>query len=79
MAWSWRAALGREPGREELDVAGSFLGETRQRYEADPKAAKELLAGGLLQLPPGWATREAAAWTVLGQALLNLSETITRN
>jgi len=25
------------------------------------------------------AKPEAAAWTVLGQALLNLSETITRN
>ena len=79
LAWAWRAALGREPGREELAVAGSFLGETRQRYEADPNAANELLAVGMLQLPPGLAKPEAAAWTVLGQALLNLSETITRN
>jgi len=30
-------------------------------------------------MPSGVAKPEAAAWTVLGQALLNLSETITRN
>ena len=46
------------------------------RYD---KAAAELLAVGMLKLPVGMAKPETAAWTVLGQALLNLSETITRN
>jgi hypothetical protein len=60
-------------------VAKALLGETRKRYQADAKAADELLAVGMLKLPGGLASSEAAAWTVLGQALLNLSETITRN
>jgi hypothetical protein len=33
----------------------------------------------MLKLPAGMAKPETAAWTVLGQTLLNLSETITRN
>ena len=79
LAWAWHTVLGRDPSREELAVAGTFLGETRQRYVADSHAANELLAVGMLELPPGLAKPEVAAWTVLGQALLNLSETITRN
>ncbi|MDP7048023.1 MAG: PSD1 and planctomycete cytochrome C domain-containing protein [Verrucomicrobiota bacterium] len=79
LAWAWRTGLGREPGRDELAVAGSFLVETRRRYATDPNAANELLAVGMLQLPRGLVKQEAAVWTVLAQALLNLSETITRN
>jgi hypothetical protein len=79
LAWAWHTALGREPSQDELAVAKALLGETRQRYQANAKAAAELLAVGMLKLPDGLAKPEAAAWTVLGQALLNLSETITRN
>ena len=79
LAWAWQTALGREPSGKELNVARAFLGETRKRYQADAKAADKLLAVGMLKLPVGMARPETAAWTVLGQALLNLSETITRN
>ena len=79
LAWAWHTALGREPSNDELNVARVFLGETRKRYHADANAAAELLAVGMMQMPSGLAKPEAAAWTVLGQALLNLSETITRN
>ncbi len=79
LAWAWQTVLGREPSSDELYVTEAFLGETRKRYQADAKAADKLLAVGMLQLPVGLAKPETAAWTVLGQALLNLSETITRN
>ena len=79
LAWAWQTALGREPSGKELNVARAFLSETRKRYQADAKAADKLLAVGMLKLPVGMAKPETAAWTVLGQALLNLSETITRN
>lgn len=79
LAWAWQTALGREPRGKELNVARAFLGETRKRYQADAMAADKLLAVGMLKLPVGIAKSETAAWTVLGQALLNLSETITRN
>ena len=68
-----------EPSGKELNVARAFLSETRKRYQANAKAADKLLAVGMLKLPVGMAKPETAAWTVLGQALLNLSETITRN
>ena len=45
----------------------------------DAKAANDLLSVGMLQLPPELAKPEAATWTIVGQALLNLSETIMRN
>ena len=79
LAWAWQTALGREPSGKELNVARAFLGETRKRYQADAKAADKLLAVGMLRLPVDIAKPETAAWTVLGQTLLNLSETITRN
>ena len=79
LAWAWQTALGREPSGKELNVARAFLSETRKRYQADAKAADKLLAVGMLKVPGGMAKPETAAWTVLGQALLNLSETITRN
>ena len=79
LAWAWQTALGREPSGKELNVARAFLSETRKRYQANAKAADKLLAVGMLKLPVGMAKPETAAWTVLGQALLNLSETITRN
>ena len=79
LAWAWQTALGREPSGKELNVARAFLVETRKRYQADAKAADKLLAVGMLRLPVDIAKPETAAWTVLGQTLLNLSETITRN
>ena len=79
LVWAWHTSLGREPSNDELTVARVFLGETRKRYQTDTNAAAELLTVGMMQMPSGVAKPEAAAWTVLGQALLNLSETITRN
>jgi len=79
LAWAWHTSLGREPRNDELTVAKVFLGEMRKRYQTDTNAAAELLTVGILQMPSGVAKSEAAAWTVLGQVLLNLSETITRN
>ena len=79
LAWAWHTSLGREPSNDELTVARVFLGETRKRYQTDTNAAAQLLTVGMMQMPSGVAKPEAAAWTVLGQALLNLSETITRN
>ena len=79
LVWAWHTSLGREPSNDELTVARVFLSETRKRYQTDTNAAAELLTVGMMQMPFGVAKPEAAAWTVLGQALLNLSETITRN
>ncbi|MEC9080528.1 MAG: PSD1 and planctomycete cytochrome C domain-containing protein [Verrucomicrobiota bacterium] len=79
LQWAWRLVLGRDPKAEELNVAKAFLIDTRRRYMADKNDAAELLAVGLLQPPTGLSKSEAAAWTVFCQALLNLSETITRN
>jgi len=79
LVWAWHISLGREPSNDELTVARVFLSETRKRYQTDTNAAAELLTVGMMQMPFGVAKPEAAAWTVLGQALLNLSETITRN
>ena len=79
LVWAWHTSLGREPSNDELTVARVFLGEMRKRYQTDTNAAAELLTVGMMQMPSGVAKPEAAAWTVLGQALLNLSETITRN
>jgi hypothetical protein len=68
----------RPPAPEELAVLEAALKRERQHYQADPEAARQLLAIGESPVQSAAAPQEIAAWTQLASTLLNLSETITR-
>ena len=77
--WAWRQALCRPPTSREASVLHDLLRGERRRYQEDPGAAKRLLEIGLS--PPATAVEppELALWTAVARAILNLSETVTRN
>jgi hypothetical protein len=78
LAAAFERTTSRTPKPAELDTLETSLKRERQRYNADPKSAAELLSIGELPQNTKHALPELAAWTQLASTLLNLSETITR-
>ena len=78
ITWAWRLALQRKPTERELETTVKLLQMQLAGYQADAKAADELLKTGQAPVPDGVNRAELAAWTHVGRVLLNLHETITR-
>ena len=68
LATGFRICTSRNPTKVELGVLQRLLTQMRQRYSIDPKSAKDLSG-----------TPERSAWTMVGNVLLNMDETINRN
>ena len=79
LIWAWQTALCRDPATEELAVMSKFAEDVLNRYKNDTKAAGELLNVGISKLPENILEYEAAGWTNVALAILNLSEVIPRN
>ncbi|MEX0939494.1 MAG: PSD1 and planctomycete cytochrome C domain-containing protein [Pirellulales bacterium] len=77
--YAFRQAVSRPPDDFERQTMLELLDASRDRYAADTEAAQELLAIG--EAPPAEEldVAEAAAWTCIARAILNMNETITRN
>jgi len=67
-------ALGRAPSRSEAELAERYLARQTEMFAKDTTSAEALCPAGI----PGVSTVEAAAWTALASAILNLDEFITR-
>ena len=67
VVYGFRAATGRKPTSAELNILNRALSNFKQRYANKPELAKDL--GG---------TPTTAAYTMLGNVILNLDETITK-
>jgi hypothetical protein len=67
--------VGREPQSLEAARLGQFLQHQREAFTADPEAAQTVIA---TWIDKPTAVTEAAAWTAVARALLNLDEFITR-
>jgi hypothetical protein len=74
---AWRLALGRAPSEKELSTLAGLLETQLATYGQDKAAAEALLKVGDLPKPENFNASELAAWTALGNVLLNLNETIT--
>lgn len=77
--FAYRVALAREPRDAEQKVLLSTLQKFLERYQADPTAADAVVANGESEAAPQLDKRELAAYTLLGNLILNLDETIYRN
>jgi hypothetical protein len=77
--FAYHAALSRPPDDAEHDLMIQLLASTHAEYHSNPEAAKELLKTGIAPLPDGVDAVKLATWTAVARAILNLSETITRN
>lgn len=78
LTWAFRRVLLRPPLAEEVDALQSLLDKMRQRYSEQPEEATKLATDPLGPVPPefGVPVTELAAWTVVGNVLLNLDETL---
>jgi hypothetical protein len=75
----FRLVTARTPSAPELSALAEALGAQRERYSADPEAAKKLLGVGESPVPVDIPMPELAAYTLMANLLLNLDETVTRN
>ena len=73
-----RLVTGRKPTGRELQVLVELLAEQKAIFEADPAAAKKLLAVGEKPSDPALPAADLAAATVLANVLLNHDEAVTR-
>jgi hypothetical protein len=71
-------ALARPPSDEQVKALVELYEKELAHYRADADAAKKLATDPLGPLPDGLTPAEAAAWTVVGNVLLNLDGVLTK-
>lgn len=74
----FRRCTGRDPEAEEMLSLHKALDSFLQRYQASPEDAASLLSAGSSMRPAELDPATLAAWTMLGNALLALDETISQ-
>jgi hypothetical protein len=78
LASMFRRVTARSPDAVEIGVLKSALQEHLANYKANPKAAAELIRVGESQADASLNPQELAAWTMVGNLVLNLDEVINR-
>jgi mono/diheme cytochrome c family protein len=78
LRYAFRLATARWPSAQEANVLRDLLAKQMAVYRRDSKAAAALLKVGESPLDQKLDVAEAAAWTVVASAILNLDETISR-
>lgn len=79
IVYLFRSCTGRLPEDAELGRIRETLAGFRERYQAAPDDARALIDVGEAPVPEEADAPELAAWTMIANALLNLSETITQH
>ena len=74
MRFAFRTALVREPHRPELDRLEALYRTARKHFAAAPEAAQQMATEPIGAAPEGADVIDLAAWTVVGNVLLNLDE-----
>lgn len=72
------AATGRDPKPAELFQLTALYSSERAHYSAQPDAAHDMACKPMGPLPPSIDVAEAAAWTVVGNVILNLDEVLNK-
>ena len=77
LRFAWRLALARSPSEKEIGILAKTLEAQLATYTQDKAAAAALVKVGDLPKSANTDDSELAAWTAMGNVLLNLNETIT--
>ena len=75
----FRLGTSRKPDQKELTTLQALLANSRKHFELSEAEANALLNVGMYQHSSDVQPVELAAWTTVARAVLNLSETYTRN
>lgn len=78
ITYAFRWATSRPPGERELELLVKLLSAEQEAFSADQKAAEELLAIGERPAEDSPDLGELAAYTIVANAILNLTETIQK-
>jgi hypothetical protein len=74
LQFGFRLCLSRPPREVEITRLVELYGKAHQEYAKNPKAAQQMATEPIGPLPSGMQAPEMAAWTVVGNVLLNLDE-----
>ena len=78
LTFAFREVLSRRPDDFEVKVLHRVLEQNRVIYQANAKEAEALVKTGIAPRPMDADVKDLAAWTAVCRAILNLSETMTR-
>ncbi|HUY34858.1 MAG TPA: DUF1553 domain-containing protein [Pirellulales bacterium] len=78
LSFAFRLCVARPPREKELQVLERIFAEHLAKYQADAAAAAALVGNGAAPRLENLSVAQLAAWTAVGNVLLNLDETITR-
>lgn len=76
---AYTITLNRLPSEEERTTLGELYTYAKNDFQKNPTSAQALIKVGQKPAPAGQDPVELASWTTVTRALLNLSETTTRN
>jgi hypothetical protein len=74
----FRLCLCRPPGKEELDRLVRLHEDARAAFAKNPEQARQMATDPLGPAPQGADLGDLAAWTVVGNVLLNLDEMMVK-
>ena len=78
VAYAFRLAVARPPTKQEEQILLGIYEKQLAKFQKDKASAMALVTIGESQPPFGLDPAELAAWTALGNVILNLDETITK-
>jgi mono/diheme cytochrome c family protein len=78
LLYLFRLTTGRRPEASEQAALASELRDLREHFRADAEAAKSLIAIGETKPDPALDPVELAAWTMIGNTLLNFDEVLSK-
>ena len=78
LKFAFKLCTAREPRPEELQVLAKIYERQLEKYRRDAKAALKLVSVGESPRPANLDVSELAAWTAIGNVLLNLDEVVTK-
>ena len=78
LSFAFRLCTARMPSEQEVAILLRIFDQNLSRYRQNPAAAEKLISVGESPRPASVDAAELAAWTAIGNLLLNLDETITK-
>jgi len=76
--YAFRLCLARQPTTSERQRLARLYEQQLKSFEHDPASAEQLLSQGSAERPPSLDPQKLAAWMMVGNVLLNLDETLTK-